>query len=246
MLAVDDTLMLITGGFVAGIVNTMAGGGSLLTVPLLVMLGLPGTVANATNRVGVFVQSLVGAWRFRAEGVPGFKAALPVMLPLLLGSALGAVAVSRLADETFERLFGVAMLVVLVPALRSPKTPAAQANSRSSLTTFLVFTVIGVYGGAFQAGVGILLVLALAGAGNDLVLSNSIKSVVVTAFTLVALIVFVVQGQVAWVPALILSASTAAGAAVGARITVAGGERIVRPVLAIAVVVLAGRMLGLY
>jgi len=239
--------LLLAGGFVAGIINTIAGGGSLLTVPLLVLIGLPGTVANATNRIGVLVQSVVGAWRFRAEGVPGFRAALPTLLPLMLGSLVGATAASYLDDRTFERLFGIVMLVVLVPALREAG-PSGQAERRSwsPLSGFAVFTLIGVYGGAFQAGVGIMLVLALARAGNDLVLSNSIKLVVVAAFTLVAAAVFVARGQVVWAPALVLAVSTAAGAAVGARLAVRGGERVVRPVLALAVVALAGRMLGLY
>ena len=113
-----EMAMLAAGGLVAGVINTMAGGGSLLTVPLLVMLGLPGTVANGTNRVAVLVQSVVASLRFGAEGVPGLQAALPVTVPLVLGATLGALGVSMLADETFERLFGIVMLVLLVPALR--------------------------------------------------------------------------------------------------------------------------------
>ena len=91
--------LLVGGGLVAGVVNTLAGGGSLLTVPLLVMLGLPGTLANGTNRVGVLVQNLTSAWQFRAEGVSGFRDALPVLGPVLLGSVVGAYGVAQLGDR---------------------------------------------------------------------------------------------------------------------------------------------------
>lgn len=248
-LSIVQMLALASGGVVAGVVNTMAGGGSLLTVPLLVMLGLPGTVANGTNRVGVLVQSVVATWRFGAEGVPGVRAALPLVAPLMMGSAVGAVGVSLLPDATFERLFGIVMLVLMVPALR-PATDrgrgGASGRELSPAIGWAMFFAIGIFGGAIQAGVGILLVLALARAGHDLVLANSIKVGVVALFTTVAVAVFVWQGQVRWLPAAILAASTSVGAVLGARLTVRGGERVLRPVLALAVALLAGRMLGLY
>jgi uncharacterized membrane protein YfcA len=243
-----DTAALVAGGFVAGIVNTMAGGGSLLTVPLLVMVGLPGTVANGTNRVAVLVQSVVAAVRFSAEGVPGLRAATPIISPLLAGSLLGALIISRVASETFEQLFGVVMLALAVPVLRAVRVeqPVADQPPWSRTTTIAVFFAIGLYGGAFQAGVGILLVLALARVGHDLVLSNSIKVVLVAAFTAVAAAVFVWKGQVVWMPALVLSLSTAVGAAAGTRIAVRGGERVIRPLLALAVIAIAGKMLRFY
>jgi uncharacterized membrane protein YfcA len=234
-------------GFVSGVVNSLAGGGSLLTVPLLVMIGLPGTVANGTNRVGVFVQSVVGALQFHAEGVSGFTKSLPVLVPMLTGGTLGALAVSQLDDDTFERLFGVVMLLLLVPALWPQSTPVDDERpSMHPVVRAVTFFLIGLYGGSFQAGVGLFLVLALARAGHDLVVSNSIKMVTVSAFTAVAVAIFIYEGQVVWAPALILSAATAAGAAVGARIAVRGGERVIRPAIALAVLALAGRMLRLY
>jgi uncharacterized membrane protein YfcA len=242
-----DVAVLAAGGFVAGVVNTMAGGGSLLTVPLLVMVGLPGTLANGTNRIAVLVQSAVAAWRFRAEGVPGFASAVPVLAPMVLGSWLGAVAISRVAPATFERLFGLVMLVLLVPVLRVTRVDVtAEKPAWSRPTTLLVFFAIGLYGGAFQAGVGLFLVLALAHAGHDLVLSNSIKAIAVAAFTVAAVAVFVLEGQVEWVPAIVLSISTAAGAYLGTRLAVRGGDAVIRPLLIVAVVAMAGKMLGLY
>ncbi len=239
-----ESMLLVAAGLVAGVVNTLAGGGSLLTVPALVLLGLPGNLANGTNRLGILVQSVTALWRFRAQGVSGFRDALPVLAPVVAGSLLGAFAISRVADATFERLFGALMLVLLLPTLR--RRPQAPARPWPRGIALAVYTGVGLYGGAFQAGVGIVLVFALSRAGFDLVRANAIKLAVVAALTAVALPVFVLRGQVAWLPALLLAAGFAAGGELGARLAVRGGERLIRPVLVAAVLALAGRMLGLY
>ncbi len=241
-----DAAILIAGGMFAGVFNTLAGGGSLVSVPLLVLVGLPGTVANGTNRVGIFAQSIAAARSFRAEGVPGFGEAARLLLPIAIGAAIGAFAISNLADETFEWLFGVVMIALLPPILLRPKPAQSGASRWSPATTFMVFLAIGLYGGAFQAGVGIFLVLALAHSGYDLVTANSIKVVVNAVLSAATLPVFIAQGQVLLVPAILLAIGYAIGGTVGARVAVHGGERIIRPALTIAVLALAGRMLGLY
>jgi uncharacterized membrane protein YfcA len=217
-------------------------------VSLLVLLGLPGTLANGTNRVGIVVQNAVAAWRFRAEGVSGLRDAVPLLIPVLCGSVLGALAIARVADDTFERAFGVLMLVLLVPILRRPASEA-DASPRKPWPAWLRFTVflgIGLYGGAFQAGVGIPLLFALSYSGRDLVHANAIKVVVILALTAVAVPIFVVAQQVAWLPAAALAVGCFAGGELGARLAVHGGERVIRPVLVAAVIALAGRMLGLW
>jgi uncharacterized membrane protein YfcA len=244
-----EAALLVAAGLAAGFVNSLAGAGSILTVSLLVLLGLPGNLANGTNRVGVLVQNVVAAWRFRAEGVSGFRDAAPLLLPVILGSATGALAISRVADETFEKLFGLVMVALLIPILRRPLPNAhtqAAPRGRSRGMTAAVFFAIGVYGGAFQAGVGIALVFALAYAGFDLVRANSIKVVVNAALVGIAVPIFALQHQIHWTYAVILASGFLLGAEIGARTAVRGGERVIRPVLVVAVVALAGRMLGLY
>jgi len=253
----SDALLLAGGGLVAGVVNTLAGGGSLLTVPLLVMLGVPGPVANGTNRVGVVLGSAVATWRLTALGVSGARDALPLVVPSALGALLGAYGVVQLPAEVFNRVFGLLMLVLLVPTLRgargAPASPArgapaslGRAKGVPAPLRFLAFLAVGLYGGAFQAGVGILLISLLSLAGVDLVRSTHIKTALNTCFTLLALPIFWWAGQILWAEAFALGAGFVAGGALGARAAVRGGERIIKPVLAVAVVVLAGRMLGLY
>jgi uncharacterized membrane protein YfcA len=253
----SDALLLAAGGLVAGVVNTLAGGGSLLTVPLLVMVGLPGPVANGTNRVGVAVGSAVATWRLSALGVSGARDAAPLLVPSALGALLGAYGVVQLPAELFNRVFGLLMLVLLVPTLRGARlertaaarverTAAARARALPAPLRFLAFLGIGLYGGAFQAGVGILLLSVFSLSGIDLVRSTHIKTALNTCFTLLALPIFWWAGQILWAEAFALGAGFVAGGALGARAAVRGGERIIKPVLAVAVVALAGRMLGLY
>ena len=169
-----DVILLLAGGLVAGTVNTMAGGGSLLTVPLLVMAGVPGNVANGSNRVGILASNTMAAVSFRRLGMSGVSRMLPVLLPVVAGSLTGSILVSRLADETFERAFGILMVPLLLLALRPPKVPRAAEGPPSwpMSVTAMVFFLVGCYGGAFQAGIGLLLVLALSRSGLDLVVAN--------------------------------------------------------------------------
>ncbi|MBD32036.1 MAG: integrase [Acidimicrobiaceae bacterium] len=241
-----DAALVVGAGLVAGIVNAMAGGGSLLTVALLnVFVGLPGLVANGTNRVGVLVQNASSVASYRKEGVRGFGRAVPVIVPVIAGSLLGSLLVSSVTDETFERIFGILMVPLLFLSLRSPKNVGSQINWHP-LTTAVVFFGIGLYGGAFQAGVGLLIVVALSRSGLDLVNANAVKVVVILVLTTIAVPVFVIRGQVDWGFAAVLAIGFAAGGWIGARVAVRGGERIIKPVLIGAVVALAGRMIGLY
>jgi uncharacterized membrane protein YfcA len=242
-----DALLLLVGGFAAAVINTIAGGGSLLTVPLLVLAGAPGTVANGTNRVGILAGTFNAARTFSHLGVQGMKGIGAILVPAAVGSVVGSVLVSRLADDAFERTFGILMIPVLLLSLKRPNTETLgdRPNWPRRVTT-CVFFAIGLYGGAFQAGVGLLFIVALARSGVDLVIANHIKVITTLVFTLLAIPVFLLAGQIDWALAVPLAVGFGAGGWVGARLTVAGGERLVRPVLVLAVVALSGRLLGLY
>lgn len=242
-----QALLVAGAGVVAGVVNAMAGGGSLLTVSLLTVVGdIGGLVANGTNRIGVVTQNVASVAGYRSEGVSGLRRSVPVLVPALIGSVIGAYAVSNLLSDTaFERVFGVLMVPLLVLSLWPPRARGDEIAWPKTLTV-VVFFLIGAYGGAFQAGVGLLLVLALSHAGLDLVNANAVKVAVIAALTAVAVPVFILNDQVHWGFALIVAAGFAVGGWLGARWAVRGGERLIRPVLVVAVLGLAGRMLGLY
>ena len=241
-----DIVLLVAGGLAAGVVNTLAGGGSLLTVPLLVLAGVPGNVANGSNRVGILASNASATAAFRRLGVSGLSRTLPVLVPVAVGSLVGALLVARLADETFERAFGVLMVPLLVLSLRPPVLKSVEGRVWSGPFTVLVFLAVGLYGGAFQAGIGLLLMVALSRSGMDLVVANSVKVVVIMVVTVTALPLFIVGGRVDWGPAMVLAAGFAVGGALGARLTVTRGASLIRPVMVAAVLALAGRLLGLF
>jgi uncharacterized membrane protein YfcA len=237
--------LLAVGGVLAGAINSIAGGASLLTVPLLVLAGVPGNAANGSNRLGVITSSATAAVEFRRKGVHDMKRVWLVLTPVVLGSVVGSLLVSRLDDTTFERVFGFLMVPILILSIRKPK-PRAGGSEWPLWLTLMVFFGIGTYGGSFQAGIGLLLIVALSRSGLDLVTANSVKVLVNLAVSTVALPVFISQGLFELVPAVILGVGFAIGGALGANASVRGGERLIRPVMIAAVLAFSGRLLGLY
>lgn len=239
-----EATFLVLGGFVAGVVNTMAGGGSALTVPLLILAGVPGTEANGSNRVGVLLSNAAALLSFRRSGVDGLEGAAPILVPTVIGSLVGSFGISQLADETFETVFGFLLIPIIVLTIFKPK-PAVGADPWPRRVTVVVFFFIGLYGGAFQAGVGLVLLAALTRAGYDLVRANSVKVLITMVVTVIALPVFILEGKVVWLPAIVLAAGFMAGGWAGAKLAVTGGERLVRVFMIVAALFLAARLLGL-
>ncbi len=245
MLSVQTVGILVAGGLLAGFINTLAGGGSFLTVPLLILVGVPPTAANGTNRVAVLIQNLAAVRGFRQEGVPGLGLALRLLPATLLGSWLGAWGATHVPDEAFRRLFGLIMLVALPLILRRP-LPRSDGRPRAMPLPLqlVIYFSIGLYGGAIQAGIGIPLLLALAGAGGlDLVRANSVKVALIAALTAVALAQFAWADKVHWVHGGVLAVGSALGAYTASRVGARVGERLIRPLLAIVVIGLALHLL---
>ena len=240
-----EALLLVVGGVAAGVINAVAGGGSSLTVPLLVLAGVPGNSANGSNRVGILTSNAAAATAFRRLGVRGLSQSARVLVPIVVGSLIGAFAITRLTDDTFERVFGLLMLPIIFLSIRKPKV-RVDADPWPLWFTVAVFFAIGLYGGAVQAGVGLVLLGALTRAGYDLVTANNVKVVANLTLTSVVLPIFIVQGKVEWIPALILAVGLTAGGWIGAHAAVRGGERFIRAVMVVAAVLLSGRLLGLY
>jgi hypothetical protein len=217
-----------------------------LVVPLLVMLGLPATVANATSRVGVFAQSLSAVAGFRQEGLRDLGVALRILPAMVAASWIGAKLASSVDDEIFGRVFGAVMLLAMPVILWNPRPRAGAATSPPLALPLqqLIYFAIGLYSGAIQAGVGIPLTLALVGMGRlDLVRASSVKVALTSATTAVALAQFIWAGKVAWLQGLILAVGMGLGGYVGSRIGARGGERLLRPALTVCVILLAIRML---
>jgi uncharacterized membrane protein YfcA len=240
-----EALLLVGGGLLAGTINAVAGAGSILTIPLLVLAGVPGNDANGSNRVGILTSNTAAAVSFRRLGVRGLRDASAILAPVVAGAIVGSFTIGRLTDDSFERFFGFLVFPLVILALRKPKV-RVEAKRWSTTTTVVVFAAIGLYGGAVQAGLGLVLLAALTRTGHDLVTANNIKVAVNVCITTAALPVFIARGEVDWLPALILAGGFTAGGWVGAHAAVRGGEPLLRWAMVVAAVLLSGRLLGLY
>jgi uncharacterized membrane protein YfcA len=236
--------LLFLAGAAAGVINVLAGGGSFLTLPLLIFVGLPPTVANATNRVGVLTQNVAAVWGFHRHAVLDWRWALGATAPALIGAVLGTWAALRVSDETFSRTLAVLMVLVTIwtladrggdPAAR-PLVPAGRWWVAAS------FFVIGVYGGFVQAGVGFFILAVTTAAGLDLVRGNAVKVLSVLLLAGLSLAIFAWSGQVRWGHGVALGLGNAAGALVGVRLAIAAGHRWLRIVVTATIVVFAVKL----
>ena len=241
-------LLIIGAGVVAGFINTLAGSGSLLTLPLLMFIGLPPIVANGTNRIAILLQSLVGALGFRKQGALDTKTGIRLGIPSVLGSVAGALIAISISGKVMERAVGILLVVMFFIILFKPDTwlkgKSGKEIPASSWLNFILFFFIGVYGGFVQAGVGFFLLAGLVmGAGLDLVKANAIKNLLVFLYTPFALAIYIIGGQVDYKAGLILSIGSVTGAWLGTRTALSRGPAFIRYILLGALLVSAVQLI---
>jgi len=239
--------LLFVVGIVAGILNTLAGGGSLLTLPLLIFMGLSGSVANGTNRIAILCQNIFAIRGFRKRGMLPMQLALLCTPPALLGSWVGANLAINLDDQVFKRVLALIMVGVLIFTAIDPMKRFRQENVQFSLwrKTLIVisFFGVGIYGGFVQAGVGFIVITALMIHGLDLVRINAIKVFVIFAYTFIALGVFIYHGQVDYSLGFALAAGNSIGGMIGPKLAVDKGHDWIKKVVTVTVLVFALKLL---
>jgi uncharacterized protein len=232
---------LLCVGVAAGFVNVVAGGGSLLSLPLLIFLGLPATTANGTSRLAILTQSISAVTAFQRAGQVDRQLVLRCSGPALLGASAGAYAATQLANDSFRAILGWVMLGCAAFVVVNPRLGAAAgAQLQPRLSRAWVWPTlfaIGLYGGAVQAGVGYLVLAGLVSLLRiDLVQANVLKTVLIGLYTPIALAIFLWHGQVDLWLGLVLSAGQALGGWLGAAATLQRGERFIRITLALVVI----------
>lgn len=242
--------LLVAAGFVAGFVNTLAGSGSLVTLPALIFLGLPAGVANGTNRVAILMQNVAAVGSFRSQKVFRLGEGLPLALPAVLGAFVGARIAVELDEETMRQAIGVVMLLMAANVALKPKrwlTPRAGEAPKTGPLAMIGLFFAGMYGGFIQAGVGFFLLACLVlGAGLDLLKANAVKVLIALSFNLVALPVFFLHGQVDWKLGFVVGIGNALGALVATRLAVRRGVGFLRWfLLAVALAAGVALLLGL-
>ena len=214
--------LAILAGILAGVVNTLAGSGSLITLPMLVFLGLPSNVANATNRVGIVVQNIVGVSTFYRSGKLNLNNSVWLIVAAIPGAVAGALVASRLGKAEMDIIIGVIMVVMLIVILFEPerwlRQHSAVQEGRPSIWILLLFVAIGFYGGFIQASVGIMVLASLVlGLNYSLAHANAIKLVLVLIVTFTAMIVFASGDLIQWGPGLLMAVGQSIGAWLAAR-----------------------------
>ncbi|MEC7869247.1 MAG: sulfite exporter TauE/SafE family protein [Candidatus Poribacteria bacterium] len=238
--------IVVTTGICAGFLNTVAGGGSLLTLPVLIFLGLDGaTVANGTNRVAIMIQNTVGIAGFRRKGISDFRYGIFIAIPAMIGAVMGALLAINLGkfDKSgviFNRLLAMIMIGVLTITLANPfkkfQSDVENLGILRKTLAALLFFFLGIYMGFIQAGVGFMIIATLTTVnGFDLVRTNALKMFVVLFCTFVALIIFVTNDHVNWGMGIALGGGNAVGAWVGSHWAVEKGDKWIRIILVVTV-----------
>ena len=236
-------LYLIAVGFVVGIINTLAGGGSVITLPLLIFMGLPPALANGTNRIGVFIQTVVGVAGFKSKGVNVMPHGLYWGLAATVGSVIGAVWAVDIKGETFNKILGVVLIIVVAFTVFNPKTKnnvIERIQGKYFWWSTVAFFFIGIFGGFIQAGTGFFILLVLTQINQlNLIKSNALKSMIVAVYTVAALAVFIYHGQVNWIYGLLLAAGQALGAWISSRWSTQKDDKVIRTFLLVVAIAMA-------
>lgn len=241
-------LAAISIGILAGFINVFAGGGSLLTLPFLMFLGLPANVANGTNRIALLMQNVVATSSFKQLKVFKFKEGIYLTLPAIAGAIPGAMLAANIDKAFLEKFIGVLLIIMLIFILVKPERWIKQKNTQKTkigIIQIITFFFIGLYGGFIQAGIGFFLISSLVlVAGADLIKANALKLFIVLIYNSFALAVFVINGQVDFRFGLIVGIGNMLGAFIGTRVAVKYGPKLARIILMIGLLFASLKIFG--
>lgn len=249
-MSVTTIIVIILSGVVVGFINTLSGGGSVISLSLLLILGLPANIANGTNRISIFFQTLSSVGSFTRQKM--FDNLRPVWLsiPATIGAILGAYLAVDVPARVIEIAMALSMVVMLFFLFYKPdkwlKENPAKLAGRLKWWQHIILFLVGFYGGFIQVGVGYFLLMALVlGIGYDLVKANAVKNLIVFFYAIFALLVFIIDGKVDYLYGLILSAGSVIGALIASHFAVKKGAGFIRAVIVLSVLLTILQVSGL-
>lgn len=239
-----EIVIIAVGGMASGFINTLAGGGSAITLPILTEIVGP-NVANGTNRVAIQLANIAAVIGFTRGGKMQWDKVVPIIPFAIVGAGLGAYAATQLSADATRSVIGIVLILVAVSVLIRPSRWVEGREGQWPVwLRSLVFVALGFYGGFIQAGVGFMLLAALVfGVGFDLVTGNAAKVLLIATYTPIALFLFARAGQVDYAVGGVLAVGQVTGAWIAARMAIAKGAEWVRWILVVAALVAAGRLL---
>lgn len=245
-----EIIILIISGILVGFINTLAGGGSIISLSILMFLGLPANLANGTNRVAIFIQNIAAVGSFKQQKVLDHKKGFWLAIPATIGSVIGAWIAVDLNEEIIEKAIAIVMLIMLFVILYKPqrwlKGKKELQEKKVTVGQFIIFFFIGIYGGFLHMGVGYALLAGIVlGAGYDLVKANAIKVFIILIWSPVILAVFLFHGQVNLYYGLVLSIGNVVGALIASRLAVKKGANFVRWVIVAVILLTVAHVFGL-
>ena len=241
-----EHIFLFSVGFFAGILNVTAGGGSFLTLPVLIFLGLPAAEANGTNRVGIFLQNIGAVWSFHRHGIVEWYWMKWAMGPGLLGCVIGAWLALTVGEEAFQKILAILMFGVIIWTFWDPLGNIAPLRTVNTSVQFWVISVgffgIGLYAGFLQAGVGFFILGLAVAVGLDFVRGNALKVLSVLIFTSLALVIFAWYGRIDWLLGATLGAGTMLGGVIGVKLTVIKGHAWLKRIVTVTMILCAVKL----
>ncbi len=242
-----EILLLFGVGILTSFINVMAGGGSTITLPILIFLGLDASVANGTNRIALLSQNMAGILSFKNEKVIQTKLSLKLGLWTLPGAILGAFYSTQISDDLFQKILGIVMIGIVITMLvpNSKEFVEEKINGKLPWLIYPAMLLLGFYGGFIQVGIGFLLMIALHNILKmKLVYVNSHKLFIIMIYTIPALIIFIITGNVNWFYGLVLAVGSWVGAWWSAKLAVKKGEKLIKAILISAIIIMSAKLLG--
>lgn len=228
-----QALLLFGVGIFAGFINVMAGGGSSLTLPALIFLGLDGATANGTNRIAILIQNLFAMAGFQQHKRNEFASSFKLSLFTLPGAIIGAVVAVTIQDVWFKRILSIVIIFVIMSMfLPRPSKAVKPSDSSNKVGLYLALFGAGFYGGFIQVGVGFIFMAILFHLAKfDLVRVNVHKVFIIFLYTIPAIAIFIISGKINWVWGIILSVGNGLGGWIGAHVSSKKGEKVIRIIL---------------
>jgi len=215
-------IIVLLGSFLAGSINTLAGNGSVITLSILTeLLGLPGNIANGTNRVGVLFNGLGGVWGFHRGGKLQLRGSLGLLICIIGGSVVGGIIAILITDAQFMLIYKVLMVIMLVVILVRPSRWLIKTRLESAVpgwVLWICYFLLGIYGGLIQMGMGVFFLAVLVLMSRiPLIEANAIKIFTVTVYTILVIILFQIRGIIDWEIGLMMGVGQFAGGWLTAR-----------------------------
>jgi len=241
---------LIGAGLLVGFINTLAGGGSIISLSLLMFMGLPANVANGTNRIAILLQTLTATRNFKKAGLITSKKGILLSIPAVIGSIVGSFIAIEINEAIFEKAMVIIMVFMLVFIFYKPslwlKGKQELQQQKSGWLQYIIFFFIGIYGGFIHAGIGYLLLISLVvGAGFDLLHANALKVLIVLIYVPFTLAIFIYSGQINYLYGFVLAIGNISGAIIASKFAIEKGANFVRWVILVVVVFTALHVFGI-